>query len=270
MTEHSRTHERPKRTPGEKTQRGVVLVAVASIVGISFVSLMLARATPDDAVQSGVGVATTALVLFFAAGAVGAGLGFLFGLPRSRFLEQKSSDGGNAPTGPVTAATSSFLTNSNLIKVSDWLTTIVVGLGLVNLANIGPALTDLQQNLVEPLGGSANAGVIGLCIVLAALVLGALLTFLWTSIRVRELFEDSERQFVPKLTDLSVKDAKAMMASTGFRLDLPTDAPDDAVVSDQSVQSGTMAPAGTEVKVEVERDDLVLTGSPTSGNGHSG
>ena len=87
-----------------------------------------------------------------------------------------------------------YLTNLNLTKVSDWLTTIIIGLGLVNLAKIGPAAGDLSDTLEEPLGGAAYSGVIGISIIVVALLASVMLCYLWTSIIVRELLEDSARE----------------------------------------------------------------------------
>ena len=68
-------------TAGQKTQRGVIAVAFLFVVGIVVVSIVLARTIPDDIEQSGAAVGLTAFGVFFAAGAIGASLGFLSGFP---------------------------------------------------------------------------------------------------------------------------------------------------------------------------------------------
>ncbi|MET0907852.1 MAG: hypothetical protein ABWZ99_00155, partial [Ilumatobacteraceae bacterium] len=111
---------------GDKTQRGVVWVSYLLILGMFLCSIVLARSVPARSDASGAGVGLTAFLLFAAAAAVGAALGFLFGLPRARFTV---ADGGAArrPAGgehalggttPATTRSSQYLTNSNLIKVS--------------------------------------------------------------------------------------------------------------------------------------------------------
>src|SRR4051794_23718762 len=96
------------RKVGDKIQRGVLLVAVSMLLAMLVTAILLSLSVADG----GAGIA--AFALFVAAAAVGAALGFLFGLPRARVAEESAS-------------TSTFyLTNSNLIKVSDWLTTIVI------------------------------------------------------------------------------------------------------------------------------------------------
>jgi hypothetical protein len=72
---------------------------------------------------------------------LGGGLvGFLFGIPRS------ASSGQATPTGEYQA-------NSNLVEVSDWLTKIIVGVGLVQIGRVVPGLSKLAASMKAPLGG---------------------------------------------------------------------------------------------------------------------
>ncbi len=64
--------------------------------------------------------------------AVGALAGFLFGIPRSLQAKSKNKDNGES----ADAEQAKYATNTNLEEISDWLTKIIVGLGLVNLKNV--------------------------------------------------------------------------------------------------------------------------------------
>jgi hypothetical protein len=66
---------------------------------------------------------------FFGAGAL---VGFLFGIPRSLQggRSKQGSSGADVLSHGVNPA---FATNTNLEEISDWLTKIIVGLGLINL-----------------------------------------------------------------------------------------------------------------------------------------
>lgn len=186
-----------KKTTGATTQRGVVAVAYLLILGMVVCSIVLATAVPESSDVSGAGVGLAAFSLFAAAAAAGAGLGFLFGLPRSRYAEaanaaeQANRVASSANTDPRPG--SHYLTNSNLIKVSDWLTTIIVGVGLVNLGKVGPAVGQMSDALEEPLGGAPYSGLIGVTTMIVASIGALILCYLWTSIRVRELLEEIER-----------------------------------------------------------------------------
>ncbi|WP_433291093.1 PASTA domain-containing protein [Actinoplanes sp. CA-030573] len=224
---------RGPRKAGDKIQRGVLAIAVVMLLGMITVSICLTVTTGSG------GAGVTAFVLFVAAAAVGAVLGFLFGLPRARVAES---------AGPSTF----YLTNSNLIKVSDWLTTIVIGLGLVNLGKVVPGLRSLAHALQEPLGGAAYSGAAGVSVLVVGVLAGFVLDYLWTSIRVRELLEEAERQnqqTVPELRNQTLGEARATASRNNVTLLVPEDAPDSSLVTRQAVAPGTTVPSGTTVAV---------------------
>jgi uncharacterized membrane protein YwzB len=228
------------RRAGDKIQRGVMAVTVAMLVAMVAVAIILGTTTDD----SGAGV--TAFLLFVAAAAVGAVLGFLFGLPRARVADSTASENASASTF--------YLTNSNLIKVSDWLTTIVIGLGLVNLGKVVPALRSLGHALHAPLGGRPYAGAVGISVLIVGVLAGFILDYLWTSIRVRELLEEAERQnqqTVPELRNQTLGEAREAASRSKVKLLVPDDAPDSSLVTRQGVPPGTTVAPGTQVAVSM-------------------
>src|SRR3954451_11401420 len=186
-------------SPGEKAQHGVTMIAVVLLVGVVVLSVgVMVSAGPRPAAGA-IGAGVTMFLLFTASAAIGAALGFLFGLPRARFTDELSAAAGStgATGGPPAAPlhpSAHYLANSNLIKVSDWLTTIVIGLGLVNLGSAVPALRTLATALQAPLGGAPYAGAIGISTLIGGCIGGFVLVYLYTSTRVRQLLEDSDRQ----------------------------------------------------------------------------
>ncbi|MBL7257527.1 PASTA domain-containing protein [Paractinoplanes lichenicola] len=229
---------RTSRKAGDKIQRGVSLFVVGLLFSMIVVSVLLALSSRDG------GAGVTAFLLFVAAAAVGAGLGFVFGLPRARAAE--ASEGGGVQPGTF------YLTNSNLIKVSDWLTTIVIGLGLVNLGKVVPSMRSLARALHDPLGGTAYAGAVGISVLVIGLMAGFLLNYLWTSIRVRELLEEAERQnqqTMPDLSNQTLGEAKQAASRSNVTLLVPEGAPDGALVARQAVPAGTSVPTGTAVAI---------------------
>jgi hypothetical protein len=138
----------------------------------------------------GVAVALTAFLLYASSSALGGVIGMLFGMPRSRLADALNEGQTSEAAGPSRPThRSKYLTNSNFIKVSDWLTTIIIGLGLVNIQNLAPAAGSLRDSLSDPLGGTANAGLIGLGIVVVSFLTGFILAFLWTMIKLKLLLE---------------------------------------------------------------------------------
>ena len=134
----------PAMSAGAQAQFGVVLIGAGMTVAMVTVSALLTVSTSRNSGTVDVGVGVTAFLLFTAAAAVGSAFGFLFGLPRARLTDQLATTGSAHPD--TRTPSSHYLANSNLIKVSDWLTTIVIGLGLVNVGNAVPALRSLAQS----------------------------------------------------------------------------------------------------------------------------
>jgi uncharacterized membrane protein len=81
---------------------------------------------------------TTAYLWAMMCISVGAFIGFLFAVPRVN------------PTAPKSA---SLLPNTNIETVSDWLTKILVGVGLINLKEIGAFLNTTSDELAGAIGG---------------------------------------------------------------------------------------------------------------------
>ena len=131
---------------------------------------------------------------------VGCLVGFLFGIPRVvstgalRIRQgEKSTDQSNAE-----AATGQFTPSTNLSEISDWLTKLLLGAGLVQLGNLGGPVGDLVQavarGITSPDGTTAattGAAAMAGAIVVAYLVLGFLdgyvVTTLWYGRRLSEL-----------------------------------------------------------------------------------
>ena len=115
-----------------------------------------------------------------AGAAIGVGgiLGFLFALPRT--LEQEKGSG-------------LLATNSNLDQVSDWLTKILVGLGLIELGRIAHGIDDLGGSMAVALGGGTGAKVFAMSVLIYSAIDGFLVGYLWTRIVVsRGLKEAAE------------------------------------------------------------------------------
>jgi hypothetical protein len=110
----------------------------------------------------------TALAIASAAALVGGVVGFLFGIPLTSKQRTAAANG------------SQYETNTNLEQVSDWLTKIIVGVGLVQLGRALPALTRLAKSLNDPLGGTPYGGTFGLGLTTFYALLGFLFLYLWS------------------------------------------------------------------------------------------
>jgi hypothetical protein len=100
---------------------------------------------------------------------VGTFLGFLFGLPRT--LDRPASK-------------ASLATNTNLDQISDWLTKILVGLGLVQLGRVTSGISHLAEVASPGLGEAPGAETFAVGLLVYSAVNGFLLGYLWTRIVV--------------------------------------------------------------------------------------
>jgi CheY-like chemotaxis protein len=159
----------------EAGRRITVYGLATLVVGVG--AGMLIAGTADGGPFWSDGLLLGSYVLAAAAGA--ALLGLVFAIPRAR------ADTGEGVTGR-------FVSNSNLEQISDWLTKILVGAGLVQLAALPGALRSLGDylggNLRVPNGATASVS-----LTIYGAGVGFLLAYLWGRLRFRVLLEASER-----------------------------------------------------------------------------
>ena len=90
-----------------------------------------------------------AVAVLVAGGALVAGgpLGFLFGIPRALTRSEGAGDTGDTSRG--------YSPNTNLEDISDWLTKILVGVGLVQFTTLAGRVGELVDSLGPALGGGS-------------------------------------------------------------------------------------------------------------------
>jgi len=99
-------------------------------------------------------------------------LGFLFAIPHTTLgTKEEKKDNNDLPQ---------YQPNTNLEQISDWLTKILVGVGLTQLLTIPGTLTDFGVMLGPSLGGSPNGGVFAVAILIFFSIDGFLVGYLWT------------------------------------------------------------------------------------------
>lgn len=124
----------------------------------------------------------SALLIAGSALTTGCLVGFIFGIPR--LIADSASGIKNDKR---------YIGNDNLAQVSDWLTKIIVGVGLTNLSRIPAYLKEMGEYLGDSLGGTSNGEVAAITMVLYFLICGFLLAYLWTRLTFGKMLEDSEQ-----------------------------------------------------------------------------
>ena len=180
---------------------------------------------------------SVSLAVAIASTMVGALLGFLFGIPRS--LQQQTSnpptagDAGQQQDGkPKLAGLQAFRNNTSLEEISDWLTKIIIGIGLVQFqtfvaylykaALLAAAFVAAQEinagaddQLLNYKPGYASPFFFAL--ILSSLIAGCLFVYLETRTRLTLLFVSAEK---------ATKEPDEKLANSAERpvADPPTDA----------------------------------------------
>jgi hypothetical protein len=149
---------------------------------------------------------------------VSALVGFLFGIPRTLSLPAAGLAGEESPAVAAGAARRSapgrtpyevhYRVNTNLEQISDWLTKILVGVGLAELHRLPGALRDGSDYFAGALGAQAPAefSAFVLALLVYFSVVGFMTGYLGTRVLLAPLF---------KLADK--KDVHAAVAAAGMR-----------------------------------------------------
>jgi CheY-like chemotaxis protein len=114
-----------------------------------------------------------------ASSAVAVILGLIFGVPRAR-------------AEFVAGASERYASNSNLEQISDWLTKLLVGAGLVELGNVPGLASRLGAYLGAGIS-TPNASALSIASTVYGAGVGFITGYLWTRLRLRLFLEASDR-----------------------------------------------------------------------------
>lgn len=175
----------------------------ARMVLLSALAATLATTVPFAAQSSSlaqfISVATIGVSIALAAIVGGGLIGFIFGIPRSvqegRVTPPDGGDGGGGSTLTTTAGSArgpAYAGNTSLEQISDWLTKILVGVGLTQLANLPSGLDSLSDFLAPGLGNLPGSDVYAIGLVMASVLIGFFLSYLWTRLWLPSLFAEAD------------------------------------------------------------------------------
>lgn len=144
---------------------------------------------------------------------IGILLGFLFGIPRT--LQGDT----NTPNQEGDAKTNiSYKVNTNLEQISDWLTKILVGVGLTQINKLPNLVSQIGNALSPGLGNQQSSKIYGVAVVIYYLVNGFLSGYLITRIFIGRIFRVADQTGLQKeieeLKNQSNFDAKALDVTT--------------------------------------------------------
>lgn len=214
----------------DQSERALRTLLYAMLIGVLAVAIY---AVDSSGWTRFVNILATGLVVAAAALLIGGLLGFLFGIPRT--LQQTSSP---APTtgspGNQSSAVSSsgtnleraeYQANTNLEQISDWLTKMLVGVGLIQVREIGEKLLTLSAAVARAVGDTTGNRSFALSLILFYVIVGFLFAYLWTRLYLPGAFRKADRaeieqklQFLNtkvEQADIRSRDAQATSLGTG-------------------------------------------------------
>ncbi len=153
---------------------------------------------------------TTAILWSLACLAAGGIVGFLFGIPRvlqdnaavavgnnngvANKNSNDASNGNNNETNKTLPLSYRIMVNTNLEQISDWLTKIIVGLGLIELRNVPGYLNSLSGFFALGLGGTTQLQSLAAAIIVYFVIVGFLGIYLMTRIYLAQVFSKADRE----------------------------------------------------------------------------
>jgi len=180
---------------------------------------------PDHSLRTAIGAAMIGAAPF----ALGGIAGFLFGIPKTLQQPEPPKDG---PQGA--AARHGWQANTNLEQVSDWLTKIMIGVGLTELGRLPDTLQDISVYIASSLGPAASPMVVSAMLITFSIV-GFVVASLLTKFDLGRAIDDQDG-LLEKLEKAIVKNPNNREAVESLMLSsLYMDSPDGF---ERTIQAG--------------------------------
>lgn len=183
--------EKPELDYNEALRRLIYFL----LLGCAFI-LIYALCSWRSGISLVVCILSVGLMTAGAAISLGGLLGFLFGVPHTRENQQPDTDSqpeqGDPKTkvdGPLTG----YRPNTSLEQISDWLTKILVGVGLVEIKSIPPQLARIAAFIALGLGNNDQARVLAITLLSYFGIGGFVFGFLWARLYLPKWFREADR-----------------------------------------------------------------------------
>ena len=172
-------------------KKGFLIAFLSILFGILIIILFAFQASNITQYLSIVGVAS---MISLAALLFGGLIGFLFGIPRKLQQDQVNGDAeetNNNATGEQNGRPS-YQTNTNLEQISDWLTKILVGVGLTQMTKIPDLLGNFAIYAASGLGDFPSSKIFSLALLIYFSIGGFLISYLVTRLNLLSAFVQAD------------------------------------------------------------------------------
>ncbi len=146
---------------GDLQDKHYKLLAMILMATATLIALLYGQSVATSGHR--LGAAMAALLVSAAPFSLGGFLGFLFGIPKTLQLAEAPPANGSAPNGAGSVATArrhGWEANTNLEQVSDWLTKILIGVGLTQLQRIPAEVQATGEYFAAAFGADASSAIV--------------------------------------------------------------------------------------------------------------
>lgn len=188
----------------EPFENRILLLALGGLA----VTLIYATQFP---LLQGISVFSVCVMVAGAALMAGSLLGFLFGIPRT--IQDDIEWNVPLQKTAINDASRNYRPNTNLEQISDWLTKILVGVGLTQIPRIREELERLINYLAPGLGGLESSSGFAFAILVYFSICGFLIGYLITRLRLSTALREVDsvlKQVAHQLEVQQEKDANAL------------------------------------------------------------
>jgi hypothetical protein len=173
------------------SERALLALLVAMALG--FLGIILyALQSPNSA--KFVSFAAIGIMVAGASVLIGSLLGFLFGIPRTlqqdapvEIARNNAADSAEDDERPA-----NYRANTNLEQISDWLTKILVGVGLTQITVIPGKLHEISNAVASGLDNTDGNRVFAIAVILFFAICGFLFGYLWTRLFLPGAFRQAD------------------------------------------------------------------------------
>lgn len=204
LKNNSGTNSAKQNLENEKENKALIFIAALVVVGLLSIILFVCDGNTNGTAIKRIQVFSIFATLFFVAGAAFTltnMIGFLFGIPRTTVIAESEK------------SKSRYIGNDNLLQVSDWLTKIILGLGLTQIHEIAHLLKKIAI-FVRTNTGLNNEALIVLIILYYA-CLGFLFGYLWTRVYFIRMLRASDN-------DVNIAEESSAQINTHITTDIKT------------------------------------------------
>jgi hypothetical protein len=176
-----------------------LLWSVPIIFGLVVISFYASKTSPAKFLS----LCGVAMLIAGASFGVGGLLGFLFGIPISLQQQTTNSSGENS-SGIESQLVAKplerkYRVNTHLEEISDWLTKILLGVGLTQIPEILKFLKKYSEFASPSLGGEPGGKVFAVSILIYFLLCGFIAAYMWTRLYLSRIFIEADKSLENKV-----------------------------------------------------------------------